>query len=520
NNRRCLCLSWLQSEDNDYRLYDAEFFAEMLNEEITHIRKHWVEPEVAVFTLIIRANVAELPGFDKIFDALRQLQLRTTHEHVGNASANLAVRASRTTRLTVPDFPLKPLKSTTTIAHSALTLAVDSLVSEAARILTYLDKHASAGLYKDMANLCKNYRITDSVSHDGTITLQDFLHCLYAYGRQNNHWALTRLTFASLHQSHSDLPDSLTLLAARHLVIVVGEDSSSELIISSELSKNEIIDGINAVFSDALERILAQEIILAIGTLLRTQPYLFEGLRSIQLHNFMLLCSHYDEPEDELTAIQWLGTQAPGYLYQKLRNVFDSQRKLFDQGVDRDFLYNQEASQCMHGADDIMARTIDTDWLEWRQIRGLVTRLDNDFLAAIWKSLAHTPRLVFGDTESDDTIIHCELVRSSMTSGEESFAQLIDQHIQALHPSHYKSAVMEALYSFTQFCSENPDSHIDQPVVFSRVLERAAERWLADNNAQAGTGRALDQLLQQAPGILHCYLQVEFSDMAGVASQE
>src|SRR5690606_11049751 len=239
NNRRCLCLSWLQSEDNDYRLYDADFFAEMLNEEITHIRKHWVEPEVAVFTLIIRANVPELPGFERIFDALRQLQLRTTHEHVGNASANLAVRASRTTRLTVPDFPLKPLKTTTTVAHSALTLAVDSLVSEAARIITYLDKHSSAGLYKDMASLCKNYRTADSVSHDGTITLQDFLQCLYAYGRRNNHWALTRLSFASLHQSHSDLPDSLTLLAARHLGIVVGEDSSSELIISSELSKSE-----------------------------------------------------------------------------------------------------------------------------------------------------------------------------------------------------------------------------------------------------------------------------------------
>lgn len=503
NNNLFLCLSWLQSESSDYRLYDGEFLAQMLIEEITHIRKHWVEQEVAVFTLLVRADMAAIPGADVLFSTLRQLQLRTTHEHVGNASASLALRASRTTRLVVPDLEVLPLKTAHTPVMASLPIDPGSLSPPAAALVEGLTS-SCAELQQRMLALTANHSLDSNLATEGEISLATLLQTLYAYACRHNHWALARLCFIHLHENHHDLSDSLILLAARHLVIVMGSEGDRDFTISSELSRQEIIAGIERVFDDPLERVLAQEIIIAIGSLLRTQPALFEGLRSISLHNFMLLCSQLDEPSDSLSPIQWLATQPPGYLYHRLRSVFSDQRKAFKQGMDYHSLG--------HWQEDSAAgvSAVDTDWFEWRQLRGLVPRFDDSFLGAIWKSLAHAPTLVFGDMQSEDTMLDCDLIRSSMTPGEESFAQLIDQQIQLLHPSYYKSAVIEALYGFTRYTARHPRRYFPQTVIFSHCLEHAATRWQADNPGRANTQRLLDSLLAQPPAVLQKYLEDEF----------
>ena len=504
NNNLFLCLSWLQSEGSDYRLYDGEFLSQMLIEEITHIRKHWVEQEVAVFTLLVRADMATIPGADTLFSTLKQLQLRTTHEHVGNASASLALRASRTMRLMVPELEVLSLKAAHTPVMENLPFPAETLVAPAAALVTTRNS-SCAELQKLMLTLTGEFRQGDTIDHEGKLSLGAFLETLYAYARQHNHWALARLCFMHLHENHHDLSDSLILLAARHLVIVMGSGGDRDFTISSELSRQEIIAGIEGVFDDPLERVLAQEIIIAIGSLLRTQPALFEGLRSISLHNFMLLCSELDEPNDNLTPIQWLATQPPGYLYQRLRRVFSDQRKVFKQGMD----YQSPA----HWGEDVLpgVNAVDTDWFEWRQLRGLVPRFDDDFLAAIWRSLAHAPRLVFGDIQSEDTLLDCDLIRSSMTPGEESFAQLIDQQVQLLHPSYYKSAVIEALYGFTRYTRHHPQRYFPDTVIFSHCLEHAASRWQAENPGQDCSQRLLDSLLEQPPQVLQKYLEDEFN---------
>ncbi|MDO3382350.1 glycoside hydrolase family 15 protein [Gilvimarinus algae] len=516
NNKTCLCLSWLQSEANDYRLFDAAFISELLISEINHIRKHWTDPEVAVFTLKINANICAIPNADVLFKTLKDLQLRNTHEHVGNASASLAIRASRTTKLVLPEFSVVPLKTSYTPIHHLPSIEPEQLCDPFAELLDKI-KHSRDPkvLAAAFARALSPGELNRDCGKEKKIPAEEILRDIYRYAQQTNHWVLCRLCFAYLDHGHNDLADSMTLLAARHLKLAIGEDTDSELVIDSGLSNQEILDGLDHVFSDPLERALAQEVIITVGALLRTQPYLFEGLRSIQLHNFMLLCSHYTDEGEGLTPIQWLASQSPSYLYKRLRKVFDSQRKVFSQGVDHSFHLGNEQSTLLAGSDAIAANAVDADWFEWRLARGFITRFDDKFLTAIWRSLASAKTLVFGDSNSEGYRIDCELVRSSMTPGEESFAQLIDQLTQSLHPSYYKSAVVEALLCFTLFCKQHPKVFFSEPVVFSRLLEDAASHWARENGKAEGGGRNIDQLLQQSPRALQDAVLTVLADYAG-----
>lgn len=122
--------------------------------------------------------------------------------------------------------------------------------------------------------------------------------------------------------------------------------------------------------------------------------------------------------------------------------------------------------------------------------------------------------LVFGDAHCEDFVLHCELIRSSMTPGETSFAHLIDHLTHQLHPAYYKSAVVEALYAYTQFCLSNPQVRFKQPVLFAEVLEQAAKLFAAEKPALSNHAmRDLDRLMQQSPHVLNLYATLVYAQM-------
>jgi hypothetical protein len=157
---------------------------------------------------------------------------------------------------------------------------------------------------------------------------------------------------------------------------------------------------------------------------------------------------------------------------------------------------------------------VDTDWFEWRVARGSITRLDEALLNDLWQSLHAAHTLVFGDRGSYEYILDCEQVRSSMTPGEASFGNHVDQLTQHLHPTYYKSAVFESIYAFTRFCKENPQARFNTPVVFSQLLERAAKSYIWDSGAAELGKRDLDVLLEQSPQVLQKYVTQVFDDIA------
>lgn len=164
----------------------------------------------------------------------------------------------------------------------------------------------------------------------------------------------------------------------------------------------------------------------------------------------------------------------------------------------------------------VAADAANTDWMEWRLARGLITHFDNHFLKEIWNSLSHAKKLVFGQAAPESFALDCEMTLSSMTPGEESFALLIDQLTHQLHPAYYKSAVVEALYAFTQYCSTNSQVKFKRPIVFADVIERAAKAYCMEvyKDKLPNSARFLEIFLQQSPHVLNLYLNLSYAAMS------
>jgi phosphorylase kinase alpha/beta subunit len=102
-----------------------------------------------------------------------------------------------------------------------------------------------------------------------------------------------------------------------------------------------------------------------------------------------------------------------------------------------------------------------------------------------------------------------------MTPGEESFALLIDQLTHQLHPATYKSAVVEALYAFTQYCANTPGAKFKKPVIFRDVLERAAKTYSVETfkDKLPNSSRFLEIFLQQSPHVVNLYINLTYAAM-------
>jgi hypothetical protein len=276
------------------------------------------------------------------------------------------------------------------------------------------------------------------------------------------------------------------------------------------------IESVRQLFPDLLERTLVQELLSAIGSLIRSEPMLFDGLHSVQLRNFMLLCAMDKGDAEDVSLLEWIGLQSPAKLYKKIRTILTSRKKVFAQGINHVTPYRIHHQENSEDENPILSNTIDTDWLEWRTARGLITHFDSNFLKDIWYSLMCARVLVFG-MDGHGSALDCEITRSSMTPGEESFAHLIDQLTHQLHPAYYKSTVVEALYAYTQFCINRPEARFHQPLVFRHVLEHAAKRYVSERKtklASRGIESDLTFFMQQSPHIVNLYVTLVYAEIA------
>lgn len=512
NNKQCLCLSWIQSEHNDYRSYDAALMANNIEREISHIRSHWLNPEVAVFTWMVDEHFCETRDVEVLYQTLRDLQLRTKSEFVGYASAKLAMRASRLNRLLAPDFSVMPIRSGAAVNPiNKLFHAREKLDVRAQNLLECIDIEVEVTCYRTI-NVFIDQHGLDAILAEGEIpvSVRDLVQFVYYQAQTKGYWLVARTCYARLGQFPIDMADGLTVLAARHLAVVIGKSKVNSIAIDAPMQNDEIGACINKLYHHALERTLVQEFLAIIGTVMRTEPQLFDGLRSVQVHSLMLLCAEVTDTATDMELLITLGAMSPATMLQRVRKILANQHRAFTRGL-QSGVYTGEESKTAGGSRRM---AVDTDWFEWRVARGSITRLDDELLKGIWQSLGSAHSLVFGDQSSQESILDCELVRSSMTPGEVSFANHIDHLTQQLHPTYFKSAVLEALYGFTQFCQKHPGARFDSPILLAQVLERAAKSFIWDSGSGELGKRDLDILLEQSPAVLQKYLTQVFEDIA------
>ena len=497
NGQRCLSLSWIQSEDDDYRMRDAELVSEKLKSEIRHIRKHWLNSEVGVFTFMMTENLCDSPTVKNLFDTLKGLQLRSEDENVGYASASLAYRASRENQLHAPNICLTTFQPTISERH---TLEDDDLNLASILDLAKTDEQTA---------YLKLRESTESIKSSAENKKQ--FETLYQSAQLNGYWLIARKAFLLTGRAHSDLGDYLMVLSARHFSIIVGSDTNREFSIGPTLNNEDIVKTLENAATTRLEHCLLQEVLATIGAYQRTRPQLFEGLRSIHLHNLLKLCLTESRTKWDMDATIELGSISPYQLVKRIGDILQSQYKIYTKGLKK-YFPTGDLSQ-----DD--KNVMNTDWFEWRVERGLIVNLDRSFLEAIWQSFAYTRSLILGDSSSKECVIDCELVRKSMTSGEEIFAKLIDDSIQQIHPPYYKSAIIETLLAFTRFTEKHSDTRFKKTLNLNEQLEAAAQDFCSSGGHCDPSTRNIDAFLQESPKVVQHYLEKALLKTAGLITE-
>jgi len=507
NGKAYLSLSSLQHKENNYRVFDAELASEHLKDEVSHISKHWINDEVAVFSYLISQDICDSVNADILLETIRSLQLRTKQNNIGYASASLAYRASRVNELVVPSINIQALNNTPEVSNSHIipidfSLFSTSLQDELKSFNdTELDSYNQLMLwskvYKLDSILANQLNQDNEISQSG-VSFKSLVEGIYTRAQHKQHWLTARLCFSLLGLSFKDLVDDVSQVCARNISIVVG--NNDQAILNGEhalLQPKNLLKILDKASENPLERTLVQELLVILGHTIRTNTRLFNGLRSIKLNNLLAICAEHDECTDD--SLIYLSSKSPAELNILVQKILNAQQEAFNYDAEYSF-----AAQLNNQNVSMQVQAIDTDWREWRSTRGLITRIDDEFLTDIWQSLAHTQCIVFGDNVTACEILDSNIVRTSMTPQEESFARTLDLLIQHLHPIYYKSAIVEVLYAFTQFCKQSPECNFDK-IVLGEIIEQAAKLYVSDSNSSSGHERSLDILLAQSPEIIQKY---------------
>lgn len=508
NGKGFISLSSLQHKENNYRIFDAELASEQLKNEIDYISKHWINDEVAVFTYLLTQDMCDSVNVAELLGTIRTLQLHLAQTNVGYASANLAFRASRVNKIAVPNITIKALNNTPEVSNSHIIPYDFSLFSDSFQLelkaLNYSDKTSYEQLLKWSQNYNLDSNLPQNIERENSIdctqtSFKSLVESIYSRSQHKQHWLTARLCFSLLQFSYKDLVDDVSQVCARHITIALGRNTQTVLHGEHALLKpKQLVELLDSASENLLERTLFQELLVILGNTIRTNTQLFNGLRSIKLNSVLALCAEHSECTDESLVL--LASKSPAELNKRVQNILNEQQEAFNHDVEFNF-----SARKGNQVDTSQVQAIDTDWLQWRTARGLIIRIDDDFLTDIWQSLSNTQSIIFADNKDAGEILDSILIQASMTPREESFARTLDALIQHLHPIYYKSAIVEVLYAYTQFCKLSSNSQFEQ-IVLGEVIDKAAKLYVLESGVDSSHERCLDILMAQSPDVMQKYV--------------
>ncbi|WP_163930060.1 glycoside hydrolase family 15 protein [Paraferrimonas sp. SM1919] len=470
NGQKLLCLSWLQDQAGDYSRLDGRLLCEIIHSEITYIKDHWFYAEPAVVTLLIDHRICQLSGSEQLIKMIKDFQHRNISEKISHATSDLAFVAGRITHITHNAKSFNPLQLNKRAAQLNRYGRFTGAASEHVHCLL---SQASVG---DKLHALEQFRI----HYDDCAQLQ-FEHTQLSYKRFlllvaerasiAQQWLLVRKCYAIVAITSEDLHSAVAEILLCRISIVIGQDEQQQILINKLVSNDQVHQLIEQASTDEIEQVLLQEVLLAVGLLVRNHRNYFEGVKTIHLHHLILWGNNEPHKFDGQIIVEQ-AMRSPNELYQQIKAIFKAQYQLMDK--DCKIALNHSSFQAQQNF-------MTTNWENWRLQRGLMIRLDEPFMVTIWQSLRHFPALVFGDRANAINTLDCNQVLQSMTPQEESFRLLLESLLSNLYPASYKGLIIECLEALCLLCQAQPNVRFAEPVILGQVIEQAQQDYQQQN---------------------------------------
>ncbi len=324
---------------------------------------------------------------------------------------------------------------------------------------------------------------------DKPLTIAVLLDEIYAQAARGDagnrpYWGIVRRVAALQEKSDFALADAVTDLLVRQKQIAVGKAYFEDALIARPHLPAEITDKIRRfVREDVRERVLTQEIIIALGLLIKSQPRLLDNLMTLRTGHFILLLTaelaeEFDLRQEE--AYERLMNSSPSEIQRRLGNVLAGREQATD------LLRRQESLEIAPGAnlgrivwEESAIEAPEVGWMRWRRRMGSLNRVPDGFYALIWQLLHHCDGLIIGDKLERRNRLDSHLILSEMTADEINFAVWIEHLLNKIEFPEYRQLNIEAMMALARIAAQTPALRIHDFITLDILIGHAVRQcWL------------------------------------------
>jgi phosphorylase kinase alpha/beta subunit len=326
---------------------------------------------------------------------------------------------------------------------------------------------------------------------ENPVLVADLLDEVYTKAAELGKWSVVRRAAGLRQMAYIALSDVVTSIIVRGKQIAVGKAYSEASLISTPLSHNEIVEKINNFCrEDISDRVLTQEILIYLSSLIKSEPELFKGLLTLRVGYLILLLTSDIAQELKLTqdeAYENLMQLSPFEVKTLLSKVLTEYAGMSS------LLRKQESLHVKQKESDIDWRVQPTEqveepfggWRRYRQAEGTTGRVPKDFFKQVWLLMQHCKGLVIGDKLERRNRLDSEIMLSEMTPGEKNFALLVEHLLNKIESPEYRQVNIEALMELAAIADNNPRLQIEEYIVLDVLIGHAVRvAWLETNPAR------------------------------------
>uniref|UniRef100_A0A0K0EFG0 Phosphorylase b kinase regulatory subunit n=1 Tax=Strongyloides stercoralis TaxID=6248 RepID=A0A0K0EFG0_STRER len=359
-------------------------------------------------------------------------------------------------------------------------------------------------------------------SHDVRVSVRELTEEVYRKACIGREWTWVRISAGLLDKQMDELTKNVTYLMVRQKQLTVGLPSKTEEAITCPKTKEELKIIINRAYKDDKNGItLAQEVIVALGSLVRTDPKLFIemfrlrialivqvmaselariknlGIEEASLHLLYLSPFEIKEMIHALLSgrlIEEVSSRSSvGVGIREKRTGMESFRKQIEErkslrrtlhsiaSINQDTLLEKEEGSEDSELDDDYQYGI---WLRHRKIDGALNRVPQSFYATIWSTLRRFYRgITVGGHYLDWSLTQ------EMTTREIKFSLQVEHILNQIVEPEYREILVEAfmlLGNVDKLIQCAPRIDHSQPFELDRIV-RVANALFVEHNREMDT---------------------------------
>ncbi|NEO29503.1 MAG: glycosyl hydrolase family 15 [Symploca sp. SIO3C6] len=310
------------------------------------------------------------------------------------------------------------------------------------------------------------------------------------------YWTVIRQAAGLLNKVDFSLSDAVTYILVRGKQITVGKAYDEASLIKKPMSRREIQSKINHFCGEDLrDRVLTQEILLYLRTLIKSEPDLLQGLLTLRVGYLIVLLTSelatelgvtQDEAYEELMGL------SPFAVKTRLHSCLVGYESMNQRLWQQESLHVRQPEQDIHWVvwSGKFEETEEVEevgsWMRKRQLDGAAGRVPKNFYPKVWQVMKHCKGLVIGDKLERRNRLDSELILSEMTPGERNFALQVEHLLNKSQAPEYRQVNVEALMELAAMVESNPDLQIEEYIVLDVLIGHAVRlAWLEQNPKQA-----------------------------------